>query len=443
MERREEIPVNCHATKVYLTQQFASQPVHEVISRSAYNRVYGRHLGVKNWASPFISGVVWNDDPEWLVRKSVYGKGIEKLMRFADLAEKGKQHPNDPSLFIRSHYGDLQFLHAMKPDGQSQADTMNRLRNWVVGAHKVATEKIDPSTPISETELGKAVGELTCGGNKSCSVAQLFDRHRSFQVHGASTRDKAAAYRLNIRWIAAGSVLHVLQDSFSAAHTRVVTDVDKRKLRILKTYDKKNQDVHCESDMATQSTRKSIKEAEDASFEYLKLFRSGAAPEEVLKLLDELGLRVPDTPAPAAATAALPTSHSQPQLEDRIDELACRQIRVLDSKLPRLQLEVKSLVPSDLRLGNPGSVVFRKGERAGEIVAFAIAISLEGPSQEIALQSGLPLSGAFHIEAGWDELREFVDNGASSMDIHLHDQNSKLYRCSVKDLDLKRLVAKH
>ncbi len=52
-----------------------NHPVHEVITRQAYKKVFGELIG-ENYKQPLIGGVEWNDDPEVLIRKVVYDGGL-------------------------------------------------------------------------------------------------------------------------------------------------------------------------------------------------------------------------------------------------------------------------------------------------------------------------------------------------------------------------------
>lgn len=107
-------------------------------------------------------------------------------------------------LLARSHYGDLQFLHAMAPEDnldptQSQADILG----WLEFAWKVATREIPPATLLRDVNIPVIKDRFHCSG---WSVADLYVLGR---------QDTMLRF---IHDIAFGSILHTVQDSFAEAH---------------------------------------------------------------------------------------------------------------------------------------------------------------------------------------------------------------------------------
>lgn len=99
-----------------------SQPVHEYITRAAYYKARNVRLGPEGWESPLLSGVLWNDDPEVLVRKFAEAK-FGEFAHAMDLCERDPLHPR---MTVRSHCGDLQFLHAMRCSAETPGDASRR-----------------------------------------------------------------------------------------------------------------------------------------------------------------------------------------------------------------------------------------------------------------------------------------------------------------------------
>jgi hypothetical protein len=292
--------VDCRSERTYQVFREAAQPVHETITRKAYRNVHGRSLKKEAWVQPLLAGVTWNDDPDYLLRKAWTDNGFALINNFVSRIKVAEKNPDGKDLLTRSHYGDLQFLHAMQGRGETQAQTLKKLHAWVEAAHRVATGDIPDSRPVDETPFRTAIGELKCG-TKSCSVAQLLDRQRRFRGDIGQ-----AAAQQNIREIAAGTVLHILQDAHSRSHTSLSLSTDGKPLRTLRTYDAENRKNHCVMDMASAATRPDIEAAIKVSTQYLQLMRGGEPWVEVRALLESIGLGVPPEPV-APALAESPT----------------------------------------------------------------------------------------------------------------------------------------
>lgn len=213
------------------------EPVHEEIT----NRILGCEGDASvcsdgEWdsgAAYVLAGVRWNDDPPFEFTKGhgayrgcKYGNVI-RLVTFTEcwarVFEDGKSRasrrlPIDRStspILIRSHFGDLQFLHAMaSADGESPAETRRKLMTWLEFTWKVATQKI---------RTDETLVEVNVPGMKEV-----------FRGHGWNVQDLFAQGNPHIRKprymaeFAFGSLLHVVQDSFSSAHVRREKPVNGR-----------------------------------------------------------------------------------------------------------------------------------------------------------------------------------------------------------------------
>lgn len=162
-----------------------------------------------NIRNPLIVGLWWNDDP----RQFLFGKAvINAALQWSDAQHSARlarrsggrhRHPAMQKLLYRSHFGDLQFLHAMAArDGEPPALTQQRILAWFAFAYSVATGAMSP-----DTRLGQLAPPLrdSFAADWSWTVEQLF-KPRSGMKH------------LPLGELALGTMLHVAQDSYSSSH---------------------------------------------------------------------------------------------------------------------------------------------------------------------------------------------------------------------------------
>ncbi|GAA4803688.1 hypothetical protein [Lysobacter hankyongensis] len=161
-----------------------------------------------------VRGVWWNDDPNQLLFALRQGRFLSWMHDARLIATTGRNWQGKPAaigsdyyLTYRSHYGDLQFLHAMASgDGEPAATTRHRALLWAEFAYLVATGRLDPETKmdrISPVELRDYFEEQS-----GWTINFLFAYH--YQLKGDAHK----------RMMAAGSLLHMVQDSYSAAHAQ-------------------------------------------------------------------------------------------------------------------------------------------------------------------------------------------------------------------------------
>src|SRR5207247_1832811 len=112
--------------------------------------------------------------------------------------------PGD-SLFGRGHFGDLQFLHAMACVEHERPEvTLAGMLAWAELMHGVA--------------CGATAGDVPLAGAPVEAIAGRFARDPELTVSGLlQVRDE-----VSLRARAAGSLLHVVQDSFASAHVERV-----------------------------------------------------------------------------------------------------------------------------------------------------------------------------------------------------------------------------
>jgi len=181
------------------------------------------------------ASVRWPDDP----LRSLYspggaiGFGVKTALGGCEHgdAERGLETLYGRGLLCGSHYGRLQFLHAMAVDNeQDQAEiTRRKVLDWAMFAYQVATARAPAGAPYCRyvgENAGAVALELSPKGFPFCGpterpswrVGTLF----SLKCWLPTTRAGCTEYLSETRAqrAAAGAFLHVIQDSYSQSHTR-------------------------------------------------------------------------------------------------------------------------------------------------------------------------------------------------------------------------------
>lgn len=202
----------------------------------------GRNVGV---ASPFvIYGVRWNDLPPFKLEPQqgncrylgVNTCRTGQTIRFAtqplcwyclfeDAKKKAMKHritgcdrgpgTSHGNVMTRSHFGDLQFLHGMASEENTDpAVTREKILNWTEFAWKVSSKEIDHNSFLNTIDIPVIKEHFGCSGWR---VSDLYLLGR---------QDGKSGLIQQIRDIAFGSVLHTVQDSFAAGH--VTREKDRR-----------------------------------------------------------------------------------------------------------------------------------------------------------------------------------------------------------------------
>jgi hypothetical protein len=192
----------------------------------------------RGFASPYvIYGVRWNDLPPFRLRHNEGGScrkflvptaacKVDQTVRFSTQPEcwycmfneakvkaatrtisgcrKGKGISRG-NLLTRSHFGDLQFLHAMAhADGVPASATRQEVMDWLEFAWKVSTREIKADVFLKSIQIPGIQEHFGCS---EWRVADIY-------ILG---RNQDLLPKLN--HIAFGSVLHTVQDSFAGGHT--------------------------------------------------------------------------------------------------------------------------------------------------------------------------------------------------------------------------------
>ena len=192
---------------------FDKQPIHESIAIAAFIRslvVFPKattynNLNHKQWE--YFRGMIWNDDPSCLLFKKsdndnrLFGIGAEWYQAFTS------GPPN--CMTQRSHFGNLQFLHAMGVhEGEKPHDTRDRFLKWMGVMYKLAcgNQKVSELQPLRD------------------HFPELFNGS-TYPSGGTTLRDLILADRpeykdSNIPLRALGICMHIIQDSYAVGHVQ-------------------------------------------------------------------------------------------------------------------------------------------------------------------------------------------------------------------------------
>lgn len=203
-----------------------TEAVHEEITQRIYgcegDREFCQDADLGMASAYVIAGVRWNDDPPFRLHPDQARNlpcKTDETVRFItqpkcwaglfwDAEKKAKSGVtmdalSGYSLLHRSHFGDLQFLHAMaSKDGESPAVTQKKILMWAEFTWRVASREYSLDTRLRDVKID---GFSENFGKTEWTVQDLFTLGN-------------VALRRNIDEVAFGSLLHVVEDSFAAGH---------------------------------------------------------------------------------------------------------------------------------------------------------------------------------------------------------------------------------
>lgn len=200
------------------------EPVHE----EETDRIYGCDGSLCNGEdilrapAAVLAGVRWNDDPPFRISS---GEGRDTSCKstqtirfqtqprcwyqlFSDAESRSGRGEtfdarSEAALLYRSHFGDLQFLHAMaSADGVAPSETRQHLLDWAEFNWRIMHGDYGLSTRLSSITSDTM---QTRFGRSGWTVQDLYTLG-------------TPGLRPYIRDVAFGSLLHMLQDSFAAGH---------------------------------------------------------------------------------------------------------------------------------------------------------------------------------------------------------------------------------
>lgn len=214
------------------------EPIHENLTVKAVNsaNIPDSLKSDSAFLSHLIKGVRWNDDPLSMAKK----RPQDFYIYYKDSC--GRSEEVDPSwdLLYRTHCGDMQFLHAMaSKKSESTLNTKELMLMWAEFSYRVAAGDIDKDLHFRSVgkKLGKRSSQLfdyvmtfdgrvrmewqpetlyTLDCKRNLSVNGFFNSGRPTKLKCKETNNKFSENE--IQNIALGSLLHLVQDSFSGSH---------------------------------------------------------------------------------------------------------------------------------------------------------------------------------------------------------------------------------
>lgn len=291
-------------------------PVHEAITLAALgcnslpsNEKECLQLDAIQANRVVLYGVRWPDDPPFALDRNsppnISGCNPSVTMRstaqpkcwlglFTDAGTKAKTtlkaKPGYPAfgpghyLLYRSHYGDLQFFHSMANfDGERAGDTQARMRMWAQLLWGVAIKEVPTDQYIRDLEFEKISpyfpGDMTLTNLFATGIVEV---------------------RKDLDKVALGVLLHMLQDSFSQAHTDRLPETGARcsafsrffkpgKISQFYSYARQTGSLHDHEDTFDSlgiQTLQTTPTVVDVSRDVITLWNEKAPWEEASKLID-------------------------------------------------------------------------------------------------------------------------------------------------------------
>ncbi len=274
------------------------RPVHETITLLAYDyylepenaeggvaQTSAETLKKSGVLRDLVLGSEWNDDPDSFLRKNILkAQQWNVLFKDAQLQAqckvdgsqpkcKGVTVTDTPMMLYRSHFGDLQFIHAMASDqSETAAETKAKMMNWAeftynlsISSNKLGKETIDGPTIMAFSDISSILQR------QGWTVGALFDpvpggewvpSYNPFKLGRYNPTGKPRAqvvYRdtkeaPSIKNIALGSLLHMVQDSYSDAHAERVGGCNplsrqRKTIVSFRNYVYQNSDDHAHADI--------------------------------------------------------------------------------------------------------------------------------------------------------------------------------------------------
>ena len=186
----------------------------------------------------YLRGNIWNDDPNAQLfddnerENWDWSMGLEWAMEFKTCNTLFADSSSNmcASLLCRSHFGDLQFLHSMANKLCEEAETVqNRILSWGEFVYKVAIEEITGEVLLRDINVMNGEKRMNIGEDlfprlPASNVNQLFHLPNAFTCPppDASVNkfcEDRQALQSTAAKRAAGSLAHMIQDSYAKGHT--------------------------------------------------------------------------------------------------------------------------------------------------------------------------------------------------------------------------------
>jgi len=223
-----------------------NDPVHEILTAHTFHEYdAGYSMDYREYKSSkyeYLRGVIWSDDPESLLfdkhtnSNRDWSAGVTFVGEYCAALNQSlitkKPAFNAKELTKRSHFGDLQFFHAMaSSDEEIAIITRDKIYNWLRFLYLIiSSEDINNNTKINSISH-PFVNEFF-SGLKEKRLKEIFGEK------GYS--------RFSIKKRATGSFLHVIQDSYFPGHVSRKNGVGD--VKVFLNYANQDIDLHEEKD---------------------------------------------------------------------------------------------------------------------------------------------------------------------------------------------------
>lgn len=262
----------------------------ELTSAKGHNLAPEKDIHVS--AQQFIRGVIWPDDPKGLLFDKPEGT-TDYSSGAAWYEEFDEDEKDDPgALTARSHFGDLQFFHAMaSTEGETPGETKAKIEKWSRFLADVSTGRIDPNKTVEEFGTAKELFP----SQATLTIKRLFGHAKATDV--------------DVRQRAAGALMHLIQDSHAKGH--VDRDAKTGHIKEFHAYGKQDHAKHGEHDGWAKGKNlgeriKNTAGAERAIEKCMKvlvMLDQGAKTDDVVAFLDAEVLKLaPDARAAGAGS---------------------------------------------------------------------------------------------------------------------------------------------
>jgi len=166
-----------------------------------------------------IAGSRWNDNPPFELTQTRLSECAGRTIALPNFSEcwgtifrDGEKRAQKGAvldlksgsvIMLRSHFGDLQFLHSMASTSQEKAgETRDKILMWAEFTWRAARGEFNAGTKLAATQVPRLTDYFSSGE----TIQTLFTR-------GNPTHRKALGE------VALGSLLHTIHDSFTRSHT--------------------------------------------------------------------------------------------------------------------------------------------------------------------------------------------------------------------------------
>lgn len=208
-----------------------NEPVHETVTLASLLEagidVPETEPGADAGTDEFLRGIIWNDDPAILLFEEddddnwnfTTGAAWFVVFKWAKFSSTNRLS----NLTGRSHFFDLQFLHAMAEQaGEEPGDTLSKILMWAevmyrlsIGEGVAATDKlaevdVTSSVTVDGTDYTAALSGYFTGASAPTGQDTL----------GFLLTQDTAFGGLDLERRAIGSLLHMVQDSYARGHVK-------------------------------------------------------------------------------------------------------------------------------------------------------------------------------------------------------------------------------